>query len=81
MQVDIYNSNIRKLKYLIVPSGTDVSGNALNITDTDFSTVSPFKANITLQDGLIGINLVKATLDLSTLGYHIVEISINIEVL
>ncbi len=39
MQVDIYNSNIKKLKFLVVPNGATVSGAALNLTDTDFSSV------------------------------------------
>ncbi|WP_193129495.1 hypothetical protein [Klebsiella aerogenes] len=79
MQVDIYNSNIRKLKFLVVPTGTDVSGNSLNLTDSDFSSVGLFKGNITLQHGLVGLNLVKATSDIAARGYHIVEISVSVE--
>ncbi|KAA3579651.1 hypothetical protein D1174_02270 [Enterobacter cloacae] len=81
MQVDIYNSNIRKMKFLVVPAGTDVAGNTLNLTDPDFSSVALFKGDITLQHGLVGLNLVKATSDIAAQGYHIVEISVNVEVL
>ncbi|HCD1878261.1 hypothetical protein AB7079_09445 [Klebsiella aerogenes] len=80
MQVDIYNSNIKKLKFLVVPNGATVSGVALNLTDPDFSSVSLFKSNVTLQQGLVGLNFAKATSDLASQGYHIVEISVNIEV-
>lgn len=81
MQVDIYNSNIRKLKFLVVPKGTIVSGVALNLTDPDFSSVSLFKSDVTLQDGLVGLNFAKATTDIANQGYHIVQISVNVEVL
>ncbi|PWI80144.1 hypothetical protein DEO48_10685 [Enterobacter sp. CGMCC 5087] len=81
MQVDIYNSNFRRLKYLIVPHGTDVSGNALKLHDTDFSKVEIFKADVTLQNGLLGLDFTKATSDIATFGYHIVEISVTVEVL
>lgn len=80
MQVDIYNSNIKKLKFLVVPNGAAVSGVALNLTDPDFSGVSLFKSNVTLQQGLVGLNFAKATSDLASQGYHIVEISVNIKV-
>uniref|UniRef100_UPI0013FD6A68 hypothetical protein n=2 Tax=Enterobacteriaceae TaxID=543 RepID=UPI0013FD6A68 len=70
-----------KMKFLVVPTGTDVSGNSLNLTDPDFSSVALFKGGITLQHGLVGLNLVKATSDIAAQGYHIVEISVNVEVL
>lgn len=81
MQVDIYNSNIRKLKFIVVPNGTIVSDSALNLTDTDFSSVTLFKSNVALEEGLVGLNFAKATSDLANQGYHIVEITINVEVI
>ena len=47
MFVDIYQSNIKLSKYIFVKTGIDIKN--LNIPDTDFSSVKPFKNNVDFQ--------------------------------
>lgn len=80
MYVDVYNSNNHKLKFLVVPTGTDVSGDNLGLTDTGFSQIALFKSNVLLEPGLIGIDDVKAKSDIQSSGYHICGVKIDIQV-
>ncbi|CUA15056.1 hypothetical protein ACKW9A_004513 [Escherichia coli] len=74
MYVDIYKSDICNSKYLVVPANTVVTGNALGVSDPDFSKFSIIKKSELLEPGMIGINDVRAKSDINSIGYHILRV-------
>lgn len=76
MIVDIYQSNKHHTKFLVVPVGTDVSGQSLSVEDPSFSDVGLFKKSIKLEPGLIGFNAAQAEEDINKKGFHINEVRI-----
>ncbi|VUS54062.1 hypothetical protein [Klebsiella spallanzanii] len=80
MNVDVYNSLKHKTKFLLVPHGSEVTGENLNIKDPDFSKIALFKANVPLEQSIIGPDPAKAQADIAEKGYHVCEIAINIKI-
>lgn len=74
MKVDVYHSNIKKLKHLYVPQGTDVTGSNLHLNDSDFK-------NIALLYKGVDYDLTEDVIqEIKNKGYYINETVINIEI-
>ncbi|WP_447868591.1 hypothetical protein [Rahnella aceris] len=81
MKVDIYHSATKRLKFLFVPEGTDVTGTNLNLDDPDFRKITLLHKGTTSDPTIIGVSPEALTKGIEEKGYYISEIVIKVDVI
>jgi hypothetical protein len=74
MKIDVYHSDIKKLKILYIPAGTEVTGNNLQLNDPDFRKI------VLLHKG-VNYDLTEEVIkEIQNKGYYINETVVKIEI-
>ncbi|MCU6674649.1 hypothetical protein [Leclercia adecarboxylata] len=79
MKVDIYKANHHRFKFLTVKAGAEL-GESLGVTDPHFRTVSIVKQGVELDDSQFVKDVITATNDINSTGFHIYELNIKVDV-